>query len=314
MAQPTNTFDGYDSVGNREDLSDIIFNVSPTETPFVSAIGKTKATNLNHEWQVDSLAAAAANANIYGDDVSGDALTATTRRGNRVQLLDKAVTVSDEQIAANPAGRKNELSYQMAKAMKEIKRDLEFNLVGVNNAKVTGTNAVAAEMGSVQAYIFTNDSLGATGASPTGDGTDARTDGTQRAFTEDLFKDVLELVWTEGGDPKLAIMGSFNKRVASGFTGSATRQVDANSKKLYAAVDVYVSDFGETKLVADRFSRSRDVLIIDPEYWKLATYDGLKQKELAKTGHAEKRMLSWYVTLEACNEKSSGGVFDLTTS
>lgn len=314
MAQPTNTYDGYDAVGNREDLSDIIYDISPTETPFVSAIGKNKATNLNHEWQVDALAAAAANANIYGDDVSGAALTATTRRGNRVQLLDKPVTVSDEQIAANPAGRKNELAYQMAKAMKEIKRDLEYNLVGVNNAKVTGNSTLAAEMGSVQAYIFTNDSLGATGASPTGDGTDARTDGTQRAFTEDLFKDVLQLIWTEGGDPKLALMGAFNKRVASGFSGSATRMVDSDKKKLYATVDIYVSDFGETKLVADRFSRTRDVIIIDPEYWKLSVYDGLKQKELGKTGHAEKRMLSWYVTLEACNEKSSGLVADLTTS
>lgn len=314
MAQPTNTFDGYDAIGNREDLSNMIFDISPTETPFVSAIGRTKATNLNHEWQVDALASAAANANIYGDDVSGGSLTATTRRGNRVQLLDKAVTVSDEQIAANPAGRKNELAYQMAKAMKEIKRDLEYNLVGVNNAKVTGNSTLAAEMGSVQAYIFTNDSLGATGASPTGDGTDARTDGTQRAFTEDLLKDALQLIWTEGGDPKMAIMGAFNKRVASGFTGSATRLDRSEDKKLYASVDVYVSDFGETKFVADRFSRSRDCLIIDPEYWKLAVYDGLKQKELAKTGHAEKRMLSWYVTLEACNEKASGGVFDLTTS
>lgn len=246
--------------------------------------------------------------------MSGNALTATTRVGNRVQLLDKPVTVSDEQIAANPAGRKNELAYQMAKAMKEIKRDLEFELVGTNSAKVTGNSTTAAEMGSVQSYIATNDSFGSGGASPTGDGTNARTDGTQRAFTEDLLKDVLQLVWTEGGDPKMAIMGAFNKRVASGFTGSATRLDKSEDKKLYASVDMYVSDFGETKFVADRFSRSRDCLIIDPEFWKLATYDGLKQKELAKTGHAEKRVLSWYVTLEACNEKSSGGVFDLTTS
>lgn len=314
MAQPTNTYDGYDAVGNKEDLSDIIFDISPTDTPFLSAIGRTKATNLNHEWQVDSLAAAAANFNIYGDDVSGDALTATTRRGNRVQLLDKAVTVSDEQISANPAGRKNELAYQMARSMKEIKRDLELTLVGLNTAKVTGNSTTAAKMGSAQSYIFTNDVFGATGASPTGDGTNARTDGTQRAFTEDLLKEALQLVWTEGGEPSMVILGAFNKRVASGFSGSATRVDKAEDKKLYAAVDVYVSDFGEVKFVADRFSRSRDALVIDPEYWKLATYDGLKQKELAKTGHAEKRMLSWYVTLQASNEKASGGIFDLTTS
>lgn len=314
MAQPTNTFDGYDAVGNREDLSDMIFDVSPTETPFVSAIGRAKATNLNHEWQTDALAAAAVNANIYGDEVSGDALTPTTRLGNRVQLLDKAVTVSDEQIAANPAGRKNELAYQIAKSMKEIKRDLEFNLIGVNSAKVTGTNAVAAKMGSAQAYIYSNTSFGATGANPTGDGTNARTDGTQRAFTETLLKDVLQSCWTNGGEPKMVILGAFNKRVASGFTGAGTVFDKSEDKKLYATLDVYVSDFGEVKFVADRFSRPRDALVIDPDYWKLSTYDGLKQKELAKTGHAEKRMLSWYVTLEASNEKSSGIVADLTTA
>lgn len=313
MAQPAETFDSYDAVGNREDLSDIIYDVSPTDTPVMTAIGKADATNTNHEWQTDALAAAADNFNIYGDDATPDAITPTTRLNNRVQLLDKEVIVSDDQIAANPAGRKDDLAYQIAKKMKEIKRDCERAICGVNYAKVTGNSTTAAKMASMQAYIKTNVSKAADGANPTGDGTDARTDGTQRAFTEDQLKDVLQSIWTEGGDPTMAVLGAFDKRVASGFTGSATRQVDANSKKLYAAVDVYVSDFGEIRFVADRFSRSRDALIIDPEYWALATYDGLKQKPLAKTGHAEKRLLSWYVTLEARNEKSSGGVFDLTT-
>lgn len=314
MGQPAETFDSYDAVGNREDLSDIAWDVSPTDTPVITAIGKNKATNTNHEWQTDALAPAADNATIYGDDGTADAITPTVRLNNRVQLLDKMVVVSDDQIAANPAGRKNELAYQLAKKMKEIKRDAERAICGVNNAKVTGSSAAAAELGSMQAYITTNVSKAADGTNPTGDGTDARQDGTQRAFTEDQFKDVLQAIWTEGGDPSMAVMGAFNKRVASGFTGSATRNVDANSKKLYAAVDVYISDFGETRFVADRFSRSRDVLILDPEYWAVSEYDGLKQKELAKTGHAEKRLLSWYITLEARNEKSSGIVADLTTA
>lgn len=315
MAQPTNTFSGYSAVGNREDLANMIFDISPTDTPVLSGIGRTKATNLNHEWQTDSLAAAAANATIYGDDVSGEVVTPTTRLGNRVQLLDKAVTITDEQIAANPAGRKNELAYQMGKKMREIKNDLELTICGSNTAKVTGSNTVAAKLGSMQAYMVTNTSVGATGANPTdGSGSYARTDGTQRAFTEDLLKDVLQSAWTNGGEPSMVVLGPFNKRVASGFTGASTRFDKGEDKKLYATVDVYVSDFGEVRFVADRLSRSRDALVLDPEYWKLAQYDGLKQKELSKTGHAEKRMLSWYVSLEASNEAASGIVADLTTA
>lgn len=314
MAQPTNTFDTYDSIGNREDLSDVIYNVAPTETPFLSMASKTKATAILHEWQTDTLTAVADNKVIDGDDATHDAVTATVRLNNRTQISDKVVVISGTTEAVNRAGRSKEMAYQLALKAKELKRDLEHGMVGLNRAKVAGSATVARASATVSSWIATNDSFGTSGASPTGDGTDARTDGTQRAFTEDLLKDVLQLVWTEGGDPDCIMLGAFNKRVMSTFTGGATRFDKSEDKKLYAAIDVYVSDFGEIDIYPNRFIRARDALVLQKDMWAIAYLRPFQSWDLAKTGDTQKKQLLVEWSLEARNEKSSGGIFDLTTS
>lgn len=314
MAQPTNTFSSYDAIGNREDLTNIIYDVSPTDTPVFSALPRAKATATHHEWQTDSLASAsAANAVIEGDDATTDASTATTRLGNRTQILDKVAQVTGTQEAVSKAGRKSEMAYQMEKRMKELKRDIEAALTD-NGAAVTGNDTTARELGGIPAWLTTNTSFGASGADPTTIGTTARTDGNQRAFTEDLLKAVLQDCFTNGGNPSLAIVGAFNKRKASEFTGNNTKIDRSEDKKLFAAIDVYVSDYGEVKFVPDRFSRARDCLLLDPEFAAVAYLRPFETKDLAKTGDTTRKQILVELTLEMRNEAAHGGVYDLTTS
>lgn len=315
MAQPAGTFSSYDAIGNSEDLTNLIYDVSPTDTPVLSALPRTKATATNHEWQTDSLAAAsAANAVIEGDDATTDTSTATTRLGNRTQILDKVAQVTGTQEAVSKAGRKSEMAYQMEKRMKELKRDIEAALTD-NGAFVAGNDTTARELAGFPAWLTTNTSFGGgAGADPVTIGSTARTDGTQRAFTEDLLKAVLQDCFTNGGNPSMAVVGAFNKRKASEFTGSATRMDKSEDKKLYAAIDVYVSDFGEVKFVPDRFSRARDCLLIDPEFAATAYLRPFDTVDLAKTGDTVRKQILAELTLEMKNEAAHGGVYDLTTS
>ena len=313
MAQPTNTFDTYDSVGEREDLSDVIYSISPTDTPFISSAAKTRATAVLHEWQTDSLAAAATNnAVIEGDEATLDAVTATTRLSNSSQIMDKTVVITGTQEAVDKAGRASELAYQIAKKAKELKRDMEATVTG-NQAEVTGNASTARKFGSLGAWIETNDDLGASGSSG-GSGNTARTDGTQRAFTEASLKTVIKSVWNEGGDPSMIMVGPFNKQKLSGFTGNSTRFDAGADATLYTSVDVYASDFGQLQVVPNRFSRDRDAYVLDMNYFAIAFLRDFSMHELSKTGDSEKRQLLVEATLESRNEKASGLVADLTTS
>ena len=313
MAQPTNTFDTYDSVGEREDLSDVIYNISPTDTPFLSSAAKTKSTAVLHEWQTDALAAAStSNAVIEGDEATLDAVTATTRLSNSCQIMDKTVVITGTQEAVDKAGRASELAYQIAKKAKELKRDMEAQIT-TNNAEVTGSATAAREMGSLGAWVATNDVMGTSGTSGSV-GNTARTDGTQRAFTEDLLKSVIKSVWNEGGDPTMVMVGPFNKQKLSGFTGNSTRFDAGADATLYTSVDVYASDFGQLQVVPNRFSRDRDCYVLDMNFWGVAFLRDFTMHELSKTGDSEKRQLLVEATLESRNEAASGLVADLTTS
>lgn len=318
MTVPSGTTQTYGVVGRREDLTDVIHDVSPTETPFMSAVGKGEAKNTFHEWQTDALASASAdNAVIEGDDPANDSITATVRLGNYTQLADKVIQVSSSQRASNNAGRGDELSYQLMKRGKELKRDIESTLTS-NNASVAGGAGTARKSAGFEAWIQTNDSRGSGGSNTAFSGgiQAAATDGTQRAYTESLLKDVLQLCWENGGDPSLIMVGAFNKKQMSSFTGIADQVRDTGNKRatIVGAADVYVSDFGQLDIIANRFSRSRSALVVDPSMWKLCYYQRFKTEELAKTGHSDRKMLSVEFTLESCNEKSSGCVADLTTS
>ena len=313
MAQPTNTFDTYDSIGEREDLSDVIYNISPTDTPFLSSAAKVKASAVLHEWQTDSLAAAStSNAVIEGDEATLDAVTATTRLSNSCQIMDKTVVITGTQEAVDKAGRASELAYQIAKKAKELKRDMEAQIT-TNNAEVTGSATAAREMGSLGAWVASNDVMGTSGTSGSV-GNTARTDGTQRAFTEDLLKSVIKSVWNEGGDPTMIMVGPFNKQKLSGFTGNSTRFDAGADATLYTSVDGYASDFGLLQGGPNRFSRDRDCYVLDMNYWGIAFLRDFSMHELSKTGDSEKRQLLVEATLESRNEAASGLVADLTTS
>jgi hypothetical protein len=315
MAQPTNTFDTYDAIGIREDLQDVIYSISPTETPFMSSAAREQVKNTFHEWQTDALAAAVTNnAVIEGDDATLDAASATSRIGNYTQIMDKTVVITGTQESVDKAGRASELAYQIAKKSKELKRDIESTLL-TNQARAAGNSTTARTFGSIGAWIATNDNLAGDGTSPTANnGSDARNDGTQRALTEDMLKDVIKNVWNAGGNPSVVMVGPFNKQKISGFTGGSTRFDASEDKTLYTSIDVYSSDFGDLEVVPNRFSRDRDALVLDMDYWSVGFLRDFTMHELAKTGDAEKRQLLVELTLISRNEAASGGVFDLTTS
>ena len=318
MAQVTGTYSVYDAKGLREDLSDIIYSIAPTETPFMSGIGKEKATAVLHEWQTDSLASAsAANAQVEGDEISFAAPTATTRVNNRTQISRKSVIVSGTLESVTKAGRNNELAYQISKASKELKRDMESSLTA-NNSPVVGDDSTARELAGLAGWIQANNDAGAGGANGQVSSVDvpgtARTDGTQRAFTESQLKSVIKKCWDEGGDPSMIMVGSFNKQVLSGFTGGSTRFDPAENKRLVAAVDVYESDFGSMTVVPNRFQRARDVFVLQPDMFATAFLRDFQLMDLAKTCDATKQALLAEYTLVSRNEKASGAVFDVTTS
>jgi len=316
-----NTIQTMTRVGNREDLSDIIYNISPTETPFVTAIGRGKADAVYHEWQTDTLVDANAdNKAVQGDDLANESRPATSRVGNYTQIMTKVVGTSTTQRAVKSAGRSDEHSFQLAKAGKELKRDMEKRFVG-NYAAVPPTSSVAGESAGALAWLRTNVSRGAgAGANPTLSGTTqgypnaAATNGTPRAFTETLLKSVIQSTWTAGGDPSMVILGPTQKQAASAFAGIAQQRRETGNKRatIVGAADVYVSDFGEVRFVADRFCSTRDALVIDPEYWSLATLDPMQRRKLATVGLADRDAMYVELTLRCNNEAASGVVADLS--
>lgn len=316
MAIVANTFTRYSAIGIREDLSNVIYNISPEETPFISNIGRENVKNTYYEWQTDSLAAASAsNAALEGDDISSfAAVNPTSRIGNYTQISTKNVVISGTLEALDKAGRRSELTYQLAKLGSELKRDMESALLA-NQSPVAGNNTTARRTAGLPAFIKTNTSFGTGGADTAGIA--ARTDGTARAFTETLLKGVIAKVWESGGTPKMLMVGSFNKQAASGFDGIATRFRDVpagQQAQIVGAADVYVSDFGTVNIVPNRFQRARDAFVVDPQYASMAVLRPIQQMELAKTGDAEKRLMLVEYGLKVNNEAAHGIVADLTVS
>lgn len=318
MALETDAFTSYSAIGNRDDLSDLIANVAPTDTPFITSVESRKAENVLFEWQTDSLAAAStSNVVLEGDAATIDAATATVRMKNYCCISDKIPRVTGTQQAINAAGRRDELAYQIVKRTKELRRDMESILLN-NAAYVAGNSTTARVTAGIEAWFYTNVSRGSGGASTSdgtaNDGDTLATDGTQRVFTESLLKDVLKLTFDSGGDPDVIMVGSFNKQKLSTFTGNATRNVTAEDRKLYAAIDIYESDFGELEVMTNRFQRARSALVLQKDMWEVAYLRRPGMVALAKTGDTESRQIIAEYGLVAKNALSSGIVADLTTS
>ena len=320
MTIVSNTFTTYSAKGIREDLSNLITNIAPEETPFQSNIGRETISNTLFEWQTDTLADAAANAQLEGDDVgSFDAVTATVRLTNYAQISRKTIVLSNTEEVVNKAGRRSELAYQIAKRGSELKRDQEFILLN-GGVAVAGNTTTARVTASLGAFVKTNTDKQTNGTDPsyTTLPNSARTDGNVRTFTETILKNVIQKVWTAGGTPKILMCGPVNKQRVSGFSGIASSRfnIDGGAKPatLIGAVDIYVSDFGNVQVIANRFQRERDAWVIDPDYAKMTVLRPYQQVELAKTGDAEKRMLLIEYGLKVLAENAHGLAADLITS
>jgi hypothetical protein len=320
MAAITNTYTRFDAKGVREELSNVIYQISPEETPFMSNVGKENVKNTFYEWQTDDLASAVStNAQIEGDDITSfTAATATVRLGNYTQISRKDVVISGTLESVDKAGRRSELSYQMAKRGAELKRDMETAMLA-NQAATAGSTSAARKTGALQAFLKTNTNEGTGGGDPsyTSIPDAARTDATTtnlRAFSETLLKDVIQKVWTQGGKPSVVMAGPVNKQNLSKMAGIAQQRYNAQGAKpstIIGAADVYVSDFGNVTIVPNRFQRERDVFVLDTEYASVAYLRPFQTVELAKTGDAEKRMLLVEWGLKVMNEKAHGAVYDL---
>jgi len=311
------TYKTYESVGNREDLTDVIYNISPTDTPFMSSVGKTKATAVYHEWQTDSLAdATTANAVVEGADASSATLAPTTRVGNRTQISQKTIQIAGTLESIDKAGRKSEKAYQLSKASSELKRDMEKILLS-NQAAVTGDASTARKLGSLQAWLETNYVGAGTAGS---DGTTARVSGTDAAFTETMLKNAVKAAYEQGGNPSVLMVTPTQKQVVSGFAGIAEQRYQAPSNApttIVGAADVYLSDFGTLSVVPNRFmtadadDNGEVAFVLDPEYASIAYLRPFATNELAKTGDSEKTQLIVEYTLEVKNEKAHAIIADL---
>jgi hypothetical protein len=321
MAQLAGTTDTYDLKGQREDLMNKIFMITPEDTPFMSNIGRNRGSAVRHEWQTDVLAAPdTSNAQIEGDEYVYADRSPTVRVGNLMQISRKPVNISRTLEVVDKAGRQSEVAYQVAKAGKELKKDMEAILLA-NQASVVGNNSTARKLGGFAAWLVTNVSRGASavaGGYNVGTGlVVAYTPGTARAFTETILKTVQQAVYTAGGNPKIIMMAVGQKSVFSSFTGLAQTRLmptggGASQATIVGAADTYVGDFGTLTTVVNRVQQAGTAFLVDTSMVSLTTLRPIKADQPAQTGDALKRMLIVEYTLTVNNEAAQGGIFDLT--
>lgn len=318
MAVNANTNQTYDVSTIREDLSDALASISPTETIFMSTIGTRNAENTYFEWSEVDLAAAGDNRAVEGDAATNSAPTNAVRKGNYTQISTKTVEVSSTNQAVNGVADAQTVAKQVAYKLSEMKRDMEKMLLD-NVAASAGTASAARQTAGLPAFLTTNTARGSGGANGTTSGTGsagypdaAATDGTARPITETILKTVIASCWDEGAEPSIVLCGSSQKQTISGFTGNATKFQEVDGKKLTAAVDIYVSDFGTLQIVPARHVRSRDVFVLDPNYASVAYLQQAKQEPLAKNGLSERRLISAEYGLQVTSEKAHGVIADVS--
>lgn len=318
MAVPSNTIQNVARVGVREDLDGKIAELFPDETPFMKAIGRSKASNTYTEWQTDSLAAANANnAAIQGDDLTNASRANTVRVGTHTQIFTKVVGASTTVEWTNKAGRRSELAREIMKSGREIRTDQESRFVG-NYASVAAAAGTAGQTAGALAWLTSNVSRGASGANGgfSAGIVAAATNGTQRAYTEALLKTVLQSIWVAGGNAKMVITNGTQKQAEAAFAGLAVNRIDNSPNggqlTIVAGADVYQSDFGKLAFVPDRFASARDALIVDPEYWDIAVGEDLTVDDMAVTGLAKRKSMRTEVALRCLNQAASGVVADLS--
>ena len=320
MAIITNAYDTYEATSDRESLSNVIYNISPMETPLVSMGGKRSGRNVQFDWQTESLPAATSTGVLEGGEISREVSTGTTRAANVCQINTRNATVTGSQQASDPAGKKSEMAHQMSVIGRALKRDVEKTICGPQGRNNGAAATVRATRG-FESWITTNAGRATTGTAGANAANEssAPTDGTQRAFTETILKGVLSTCFTNGAPPSVMLVGAYNKQKVSGFSGraSATQAVALEgipADHVQAAVSVYTSDFGDIKIIPSNFSRARSALLVDPEYVGTSYLRSFETQDLGGIGDAETKAIYVEFGLEMKNEAANGVCADLTTS
>lgn len=316
MSAPSDTFTTGAAIGQRESLHDKIWMLNKDEFPFQNAIGSGSAKATYEEWQTDALGnASSTNYHLEGDDSTNVAVVPTVRVGNRTQIFKKVFQISRTEEQVDKAGRDSEIGYQTMKQGRQIKMDIETTLL-LNQASVAESGGTARKLGGVLSWLSSNVSRGSGGSSGgfSAGNTVAATNGTQRTSTEALLQSVVKSCWDNGGHPTILLVGSAQKQVVSGFSGIATQYQQANGKKakIVAAADIYIGDFGELQIVPDRYTSTRDNILLDPGMAKVRWLSKIKREELAKTGDSRKFHLVGELTLEISNQAAHGVIADLS--
>jgi len=293
------TYQTYQLIGEKEDVSDIISNISPTYTPFQTMIGREKVHNTLTQWQEDSLADVADLAGVEGADASSDTLSPTTMRTNYTQIFTKSIKVSGTADAVSTYGRAKDTAYEMGKKSKELKRHLEHTLVGLpTQVAAVGDASTARDMAPYVAQIATANKESNAG---------------NRTLTEALILANLETVYNAGGEPSVIMVTPSHSTIVAGFAAASGRTRDfAKGKTVVNVVDLYVSPFGEQKVVLNRFLSANETLIFNPADWKLQVLRNWFREPLAKVGDSTRHQIVGEFSLKHSNQTASGLVEDLT--
>jgi len=285
----------YQAIGNREDLLDIITDISPEETPMFTRFKKYKANAKYMEWQTDSLETAASNKAVEGADFSFSRPSVRTRTGDYTQIFANTYSVSSTQEATDTAGVSSEMAYQASKAMKEHKRDIEYALI--NETGSAGASGTARSLKGVPSWVSTN-----------------KTCGNSCALTETMYNTLLQDIWDQGGNPDVTYVNGWQKRKISGFSTENTRYISGEDKKLVNSVSVYESDFGLQTIILDRFVTASILLALQEDLWGIGVFRPSHNVKIAKIADAERAAIVGEYTLVSRNEAGSGQLYALATS
>ena len=315
MAQPTNTFDTYDSNALKEDISSVIYSVDPSEVPLLSSMAKTSASNTLHQWQTDTLrSAVSSNKHIEGDVTTAEARTSVARIHNFTQIFKNAVTISGTDQSVTNVGYGKQMAHEILKVAKEQKMDMESSIFA-NLPFVAGASGTARQLGGLTSYIKTNvTNIGANGANPTGTvpGATARTNGTQSVFNQTKFDACMQQVWDAGGTPDTVYLSSAQLQRALGFTGNNNERATAQNGKVSQLLSIYMTPWGSVTFTPSRHQETRSVFILQSDMLALASLRPMKNEPLAKQGDNVTRQVLCEATLVVRNEKSLGLIADCT--
>jgi hypothetical protein len=305
------TYQTYQEVGLKENISDIITNISPRKTPFQSSIGSEKVHQPIFQWQEDSLRSVSATTAVEGADSVEITAVPTVMRSNYTAIFSEAVKVSGSTQAAQAYGRAKELAYQMSKSAAALKRDLENAFVGTAASAAAGSAAVARVTASAQAQI-------------TGFGTSTFAAQSGNVFymntavnlTETALVNAIQAAFVAGGDPTRILVTPSNSVIIASFASASGRyrtiqdSTVSNKTTLVNAVNLYVSPFGEQVVEVDRFLRAKHTLIYDPDMWSQATFRPWTRENLAKIGDSERQLIVGEFGLKHKNFSASALVLD----